>query len=74
VDDVYGCRLGLGMALQLRVSDICRRVSDLMGMDTETIFYLRVAPVFDLNRDGYGMGIFFHPRVTRRVPDILLPL
>jgi hypothetical protein len=43
-----------------------------MGMGT--IFYPRVTSVPDPNQDGYGTGIFFHPRVTRRVPDTLLPL
>jgi hypothetical protein len=32
-------------------------VPDLMDMDTGTIFYPRVTPVFDPNRDGYGTGI-----------------
>jgi hypothetical protein len=42
------------------------------GTDTWTIFYSWVAPVPESRRvrDGY----FFHPRVTRRVPDTLLPL
>jgi hypothetical protein len=44
------------------------------GTGTGTIFYPRVAPVPDLNRDGYGTGIFSHPRVTQRVPDTLLAL
>jgi hypothetical protein len=44
------------------------------GTGTGTIFYPWVAPVPDPNRDGYGTGIFSHPRVTRRVPDTLLPL
>jgi hypothetical protein len=44
------------------------------GTGTGTIFYPWVAPVSDPNRDGYGTGIFSHPWVTRRVPDILLPL
>jgi hypothetical protein len=51
-----------------------RRVSDLTDMDMEMIFYLCVTPVSDSNQDGYGMSIFFYPRVTRRVPDTLLPL
>jgi hypothetical protein len=57
----------LGMAIQVRVPDT-HRVPDPTG--TGTIFYLRVAPVPDPNRDGY----FSHPWVTRRVPDTLLPL
>jgi hypothetical protein len=36
--------------------------------------YQRVAPVPDLNQDGYGTGIFFHPWVTQQVPDTLLSL
>jgi hypothetical protein len=44
------------------------------GTGTGMIFYPQVAPVPDPNRDGYGTDIFFHPRVTRRVPDTLLPL
>jgi hypothetical protein len=59
------------MAIQVRVPDT-RRVPDPTG--TGTIFYPWVVPVPDPNRDGYGMGIFFHPRVTRRVPDTLPPL
>jgi hypothetical protein len=49
---------------------------DNSGTSTGTgaIFYLRVAPVPDPNRDGYGTDIFSHPRVTRRVLDTLLPL
>jgi hypothetical protein len=47
---------------------------DNSGTGTGAIFYMRVAPVPDPNRDGYGTGIFSHPRVTRRVPDTLLPL
>jgi hypothetical protein len=35
-----------------------------MGLGTGMIFYLRVAPIPDLNRDGYGAGIFSHPYVT----------
>jgi hypothetical protein len=61
----------LGMAIRVRVPDT-RRIPDPMGMGT--IFYPWVAPVPDPNQDGYGTGIFFHPRVTRRVPDTLLPL
>jgi hypothetical protein len=30
--------------------------------------------IHDPNRDGYETSIFSHPRVTRRVPDTLLPL
>jgi hypothetical protein len=63
----------LGMLIQVWISDT-RRVLVLMGTDIEMIFYPWVAPISDLNRDGYGTGIFFHPRVTRRVPDTLLPL
>jgi hypothetical protein len=61
------------MAIRVRVPDT-RRVPDPMGMGTGMIFYPWVAPVSDPNRDGYGTDIFFHPRVTRRVPDTLLPL
>jgi hypothetical protein len=45
-----------------------------VGTDTGMVFYPWVAPIPDPNRDGYGTGIFSHPRVTRRVPDTLLPL
>jgi hypothetical protein len=55
--------LVLGMAIRVRVSDTCR-VSDLTGTDMGTIFYPQVAPVPDLNRDGYGTGIFFPPVVN----------
>jgi hypothetical protein len=58
---------GIGMTIQVRVPDPT-------GTGTGTIFYLWVTPVPDPNRDGYETGIFFHPRVTRRVPDTLLPL
>jgi hypothetical protein len=61
------------MTIRVRVSGI-RRVPDPTGTDTGIIFYPRVAPVPDPNRDGYRAGIFSHSRVTRRVPDILLPL
>jgi hypothetical protein len=44
------------------------------GPGTGMIFYPRMSPVPDPNRDGYGADIFFHPRVTRRVPDTLLLL
>jgi hypothetical protein len=37
------------------------RVPDLMGTGTGMIFYPRVAPVADLNRDEYGTDIFFSP-------------
>jgi hypothetical protein len=57
----------LGMAIRVWVPDP-------MVTGTRIIFYLWVALVSDPNQDGYGMGIFFHPRVTRRVPDTLLPL
>jgi hypothetical protein len=50
------------------------RVPNLMELGTEMIFYLQLAHIPDPNRDGYGVDIFFHPRVTRRVPDTLLPL
>jgi hypothetical protein len=40
------------------------------GTSTEMFFYPRVAPESRRVQGGY----FFHPRVTRRVPDILLPL
>jgi hypothetical protein len=32
---------------------------DSSGMDIGIIFCLSVAPVFDLNRNGYEMDIFF---------------
>jgi hypothetical protein len=51
-----------------------RRIPDTMGTGTGTIFYPRVAPVPDPNRDRYRTGIFLHPWVTQRVPDTLLPL
>jgi hypothetical protein len=63
----------IGMVIQLRVSDT-RRIFDPMGTGTGIIFYPQVALVPDLNRDGYGTCIFFHPWVIRRVPDTLLPL
>jgi predicted alpha/beta hydrolase len=59
------------MAIQVRVLDT-RRVPDPTGTGMGMIFYSRVAP--DPNRDGYGTGIFSYPRVTRQVPDTLLPL
>jgi hypothetical protein len=46
----------------------------LAGTSTGMILYLRVAPVPDPNRNGYGTCIFSHPRVTRRVSDTLLLL
>jgi hypothetical protein len=65
----------LGKAIWVRVPDT-HWILDLMGMGTgtRTIFYLRVAPVLDPNRDEYGMSIFFHTRVTRWVLDTFLPL
>jgi hypothetical protein len=63
----------VGMAIRVRVPDTCR-VPDPTGTGTGTIFYPWVAPVPDPNRDGYEMGIFSHPWVTRRVLDTLLPL
>jgi hypothetical protein len=63
----------LGMTIRVRVSDT-RRVPDPIGTDTRMIFYPCVTPVPDPNRDGYGTSTFFHPQVTRRVPDTLLPL
>jgi hypothetical protein len=61
------------MTIRVRVPDT-HRVLDPMGTSTGTIFYPWVAPVPETNRDGYGTSIFSHPRVTRRVPDTLLPL
>jgi hypothetical protein len=63
----------LGMVIWVRVSDI-RRVPNPIGMGMGMIFYSYVAHVPDLNWDGYGTGIFSHPRVIRWVPDTLLPL
>jgi hypothetical protein len=37
----------------------------LDGSDTRMIFYSWVALVPDLNRDEYGVDIFFHPTGTR---------
>jgi hypothetical protein len=59
------------MAIQVWVPNT-RWVSDPMG--TGTIFYPWVALVPDPNRDEYETSIFFHPWVTQRVPDTLLPL
>jgi hypothetical protein len=61
----------VGMVIWVRVPDTCLLL-DSMG--TGMIFYPRVAPVPDPNRDGYGMSIFSHPRVTRWIPDNLVPL
>jgi hypothetical protein len=44
------------------------------NLGTGMIFYLCVAPVPDSNRNGYETNIFFHPWITRRIPDTLLPL
>jgi hypothetical protein len=63
----------LGMTIQVRVPDI-RWVPDPTGTGTEMIFYPQVALIPDPNRDGYGTGIFYHPRVTRWVLNTLLPL
>jgi hypothetical protein len=63
----------VGMAIRVRVPDT-RQVPDPTGTGTGTIFYPWVTPVPDPNRDGYETGIFSHPRVTRRVPDTLLPI
>jgi hypothetical protein len=63
------CHIEIYVGMAIRV-----RVPDLTGTGTGIIFYPWVAPVLDPNRDGYGTGIFSHPRVTRRVPDTLLPL
>jgi hypothetical protein len=63
----------LGITIRVWVPDT-RWVPDPTGTGTGMIFYPWVAPVPDLNRDEYGTGIFFHPRVTRRVADTLLPL
>jgi hypothetical protein len=51
-----------------------RRVYDLTDTDMKTIFYSQVAPVSDPNRDGYVTCIFSYLRVTRRIPNTLLPL
>jgi hypothetical protein len=52
----------LGMVIRVRVPDT-DQVSDPTGtcIGTVMIFYSWVAPVPDLNQDGYGMGIFSHP-------------
>jgi hypothetical protein len=63
----------IGMTIRVRVPDT-RWVSDPMGTGTGMIFYLWMASVPDPNRDGYETGIFFHPWVTRWVPDTLLAL
>jgi hypothetical protein len=63
----YSTRAHLGMVIRIRVPDTT-------GTGTGTIFYPWVAPVLDLNQDGYGTGIFSHMWITRRVPDTLLPL
>jgi hypothetical protein len=57
--------------IRVWVLDTCQ-ISDPMGM--RMIFYLWVVLISDPDRDGYGTGIFFHPWITRRVPDTLLPL
>jgi hypothetical protein len=66
------CRL-VGITIQVQISDTCR-IYNPMDIGMRTIFYLRMAPVPESNRDGYGTDIFSHPRVIRRVPDTLLPL
>jgi hypothetical protein len=63
----------LGMVIWVWVPDNCR-ILDLMDMDTGIIFYPWVSLVSDPNRDEYGTDIFSHPRVTRWIPDNLLPL
>jgi hypothetical protein len=50
------------------------RISELYGLNMQMIFYLRVTPKPDLNRDGYRADIFSHLRLTRRVSDTLLLL
>jgi hypothetical protein len=66
-------RCSVGMAIRVRVSGT-RWVPDPTGTGIGMIFYPRVTPVSDPNRDGYETGIFSHPWVTRLVPDTLLPL
>jgi hypothetical protein len=61
------------MAIRVRVPGTYR-VPDPTGPGTGTIFYPRVAPVPDPNRDGYEIGIFSHLWVTQRVSDTLIPL
>jgi hypothetical protein len=61
------------MVIRLWLSDT-HQVPDSTGTGMRTIFYPLVTSVPDPNRDGYGTGIFFHPWITRWVPDILLPL
>jgi hypothetical protein len=63
----------IGMAIRVWIPDT-RRVPDPIGTGMGMVFYPWVAPVPEPNRDGYRTGIFFHPRVTRWVPDTLLPL
>jgi hypothetical protein len=62
-----GWGLVIGMAIWVWVPD-----PTVPG--TGMIFYPWVAPVPDPNRDRYEAGIFFHPWVTRWVPNTLLPL
>jgi hypothetical protein len=65
--------LHIWMTIQVRVPG-ARQVLDSTELGTGMIFYLRVTPIADLNRDGYGTVMFFHPRVTRGIPDTLLSL
>jgi hypothetical protein len=58
IDIQLWCLVLVGMAIRVRVPDT-RWVLDLTGTGTKMIFYPRVAPVLDPNRDGYGTGIFF---------------
>jgi hypothetical protein len=59
--EIKGIQNNVGPWRQLRMA-IGVRVSDLTG--TGMIFYSRVTPVLNLNRDGYGTSIFFHTQVT----------
>jgi hypothetical protein len=54
----------LGMTIWVRVPDT-RRVPDPMDMGTGIIFYPRVSPVPDSNRDGYLFPLADNPTGTQ---------